>query len=491
MQFGQRSKRKFYFCYMLIRPVFSALIIFAFASSLKAQEKWDLRKCVDYAVANNITIKQSDVQEKIAAIQYRQAKLNQYPTLNFNGNTSFNSGLHQDPTSFGLITQNYIAAGLQLQTSAQIFNWFSRQNTIDANKWQAEAAKASTDKLKDDISLTVANAYLQILLTKQQAKIADVQLQQSKAQLDNTRKMVDAGSLPELNATELEAQVETDSANLIAANGNITQSILALKAYMNIDAAVPFEVEEPPVELIPLEKIADLQPDAVYALALANLPQQRVNDFKLKAAQKNADVAKAGMYPVISAFGSIGSGYNNQATEIISAEQVNTIGNVNVGGTSYSVVPLAPITSYNYGKTSFFNQVNKNLSEAVGIGISVPIFNGGAYRSNWETARLNIKTLELQKEADNQTLKQDIYQAYNAAIVAMEKFNASEKNVQASQRSYDFAQKRYGVGILSTIELITNQNNLLSAKLQYVQNQFDYVFKMKVLEFYKGQGLKL
>jgi len=472
--------------------IFTLTIVFILSiTTAKAQEKWDLRKCVEYALANNISIKQTDVQAKIAAVQYKQSKEAIYPTIGFGGNTSFNSGLHQDPTTFSLITQNYIAAGLQLQASAQIFNWFSKQNIIAANHWQAEAAKASTDKLKDDISLTIANNYLQILLSKAQQKIASVQLEQSKAQFDNTQKLVNAGSLPELNATELEAQVETDSANYITAKGNVEQSILVLKSNMNMDAATPFEIDEPPVELIPVEKIADLQPDIVYTLALANMPQQKVNEYKLKAAQKNAAVAKAGMYPTFSAFGNLGSQYYNLGTEITGSSLINTIGQVDIGGQNYFVSPLSPIPSFNYNKSSFFRQLNSNFAQSVGISLSVPIFSGGSLRSNWEISKLNIRTTELQRESDNQTLKQNIYQAYNAAIVALEKYTASKKSVDASQRSYDFAQKRYNIGMLSTIELITTQNSLLSAKLQYVQNQFDYVFKMKVLEFYKGQGIKL
>ena len=119
---------------------------------------------------------------------------------------------------------------MQLQSSADIFNWFSKRNTIAANEWELQAAKANTDKLKNDIALIVANSYLQILLAMEQEKIARVQLLQSYAQLSNTRKLVDAGALPELNASELEAQVARDSSTLITAKGSVTQSILSLKA---------------------------------------------------------------------------------------------------------------------------------------------------------------------------------------------------------------------------------------------------------------------
>lgn len=474
------------------KSLFLITIIFITVNTLNAQQKWNLRTAVDYALTNNISIKQSDIQAKIAELQYKESKLGQYPSISFNGNTSFNSGRNQDPTSFNLITQNYLSAGMQLQTSADIFNWYSKQNIIAANHFEAEAAKAGTDKLKDDIALTIANAYLQILLSKEQEKIAFLQFQQSQAQLRNTRKLVNAGALPELNASELEAQTVRDSASYINAKGNTDQSVLLLKAYMNIDASAAFEVEVPPVEMIPIEKIADLQPEAVYVLAIANLPQQRVNDFKLKAAMKNAVAAKARMNPTISAFGSLGSGYNSRANEITGSTQiVSPIGQVTVSGTDYSVFPLQPFTSYSFGKTVFFRQLDQNFRQSIGLSINVPIFSGGTLRTNWERAKLNIKNSELQKEADNQKIKQDIYQAYNAAVVALEKFNASKKSVETSQRSYDFAQKRYSVGMLSTLELISDQNNLFRAKLEYVLSQFDYVFKMKVLEFYKGQGLKL
>jgi outer membrane protein len=311
--------------------------------------------------------------------------------------------------------------------------------------------------------------------------------------LSNTRKLVDAGALPELNASELEAQVARDSATLISAGGAVVQNILNLKAYMAIDAAEPFEVDTPPVDLIPVEKIGDLQPDAVYAMAIANMPQQRVNDFKLKAAKKLADAARGNMYPTISIFGSLGSGYNSRAQEITGSTLIlnQPVGTVTVGSTIYDVFPVQPFTNYNYDKTPFTRQLNQNFRQSIGLNLSVPIFSGGSLRTAYEKSKVNIKNQELQIQLDDQKLKQDIYQAYNAAKIALEKFNASKKSMQTAERSFSFSQKRYDVGLLSTLELITNQNNLFSARLQYALDHFDYVFKMKVLEFYKGQGLKL
>ncbi len=477
-----------YFCGMRFKFL-TLIVLLVVTGTVKAQQKWGLLQCIEYAMANNISVKQVDLQTRIAELTLKQSRYGQLPNLNFSGGPGFSNGRSQDPTTFSLTTQSFLSANMQLQSSADIFNWFSKRNTIAANEWELQATKANTDKLKNDIALSVANLYLQILLGMEQEKIAGVQLQQSQAQLLNTRKLVDAGNLPELNAANLEAQVAIDSSNLITAKGNVIQSILSIKAFMALDAAAPFEVETPAAEKIFVEKLADLQPETVYTLALANMPQQRFNDFKLKAAQKTSAAVKGSMYPTVSMFGSLGSRYNSRANEITGVNFFNdTIGKVIVGGTPYGV--FAPFPDYTSRKQTFSSQLNQNFFQSVGLSVSIPIFNGLGARTNYQKTKINIRNQELQKELDNQTLKQDIYKAYNASMVALEKLNAGKKSLEAAERTFYYAQKRYDVGMLGTFDLITSQNNLFTAKLQHALNQYDYVFKMKVLEFYKGQGLK-
>ncbi|MBC7935282.1 MAG: TolC family protein [Rhizobacter sp.] len=471
------------------------------AITVSAQEKWNLKTIVDYAMTNNLGVKQNEVQAKLQALTYNQSKLSRYPNASFTGNTSVNNGNGQDPVNFTRINTTTLQAGMQLQTSADIFNFYSKKNTIAANEWELKAAVANVGKIKNDIALSAANAYLQILLAIEQEKITKVQVAQTTEQLNNTRKQVQAGTLPELNLVQLEAQLALDSVNYINAKGAITQSILTLKSFMSIDAAALFEVDTPPVESIPVEPIADLMPDAVYQLALTNQPLQQVNAFKLKAAEKNRAAARGSMYPSLSAFGGIGSGYvafkkapfYNQ--EILRYEPIGFGGpKVDVNGTlvdiQQPVFQQGALLGY-VRPSAFGTQIIDNLSQNIGISLSVPIFNGGSLRTNYERSKLNIQTLELQKLSDDQQLKQDIYQAHNAAVIALEKYNASKKSVNSSQQTYDYANKRFEVGMLNTFDLITTQNNLLRAKLEYSINQFDYVFKMKVLEFYKGLGLKL
>lgn len=474
--------------YRLLFLAFTA----SFATGLTAQVKWDLKSVVEYAMKNNIGVKLSEVQAKIASVNYKQNRLSQIPGANLSTGASLNSGNNQDPVTFSRITQSYLAANMQLQSSADIFNFFSKRYSIQSAMWELEAAKANIDKLKNDIALTAANAFLQILLAKEQQKITAVQLAQTRSQLGYVRRQVEVGTLPELNASQLEAQYALDSVNYISAKGNAEQAILLLKSYMSIDAAAPFEVEAPPVDMIPLEPIVDLQPDAVYQLALINQPVQRENVFRLKAAEKNVASAKGALLPTLSAFGALSSAYNNQALEVTSFTQINPpVGLVNVGGVEYQVFSAQPVFDYTFRKTPFGSQISNNFSQSIGLRIGVPIFNGYSLRSNYKRSQLNVETAKLQKRQDDQKLQQDIYQAYTAAVIALEKMNASKKSVEVTEITYHYAEKRFEVGMLNTYELITSQNDLLRARLEYALNQYDYVFKMKVLEFYKGQGLKL
>ncbi len=477
---------------------FTIMAVFVCSLSF-SQEKWSLQKCIVYGVQHNFGVRQSAVQTGFSDLQLKQDKLSQYPSLNLNNNYGVSFGRRENPTTGIFEDQRFFNAGINMQSSVTIFNWFSKKNIIASDELEVMASKSLVEKNKNDAALLIAVNYLQVLLNIEQAKIVNIQLQQTKAQLSNTRKLVNAGSLSELNAAELEAQVARDSANYVVAKGTITQSLLNLKATLNLDAGEPFEIETPSVEKIPVEDIASLMPDVVYNLAIANQPQQQFNKYKYQAGEKSRDAAWGAMKPSVVGFGGLSTNYIYFRTPI--PERVLT-GNFNntgliVNSSTGSLNVLQPefrLTGNKLGyitPSGFLKQFSANFGQNVGIGISVPIFNGGSLKTNYERSKLNLKNLELVMQQDNLKLKQDIYQAHNNAVVAMEKYNASKKTVAASERSLSFAQKRYAVGMLSTYDLLTAQNNQFRANLENALNQFDYVFKMKVLEFYKGQGLKL
>ena len=237
-------------------------------------------------------------------------------------------------------------------------------------------------------------------------------------------------------------------------------------------------------------------------MAIANQPLQKANEFRIKAAQKNLLVSKSLMYPTITLGGNLSTNFSNSFkttsgvsflgyAPVTGAEPIITLNNVNY----YVQSPLYKLTQTTRGFGQLWdgwsNQLNNNFGQNVGLSVSIPIFSNGQGRIGYQQSKLNLKSAELQKTQSDQTLRQNIYTAYTNAVTALQKFNAGKKTVESSQKAYDFGSKRYEAGLLSSLDLITLQNNLLRSKVQQLSNQYDYIFKMKLLEFYKGKGLKL
>lgn len=476
-----------------MKRIFNCLLLLI-SLSVSAQEKWDLQRCVAYAITNNISVKQADVQARITALSVKLQQAGKYPNLSFSSSAGYNFGRSIDPTTNQFGTDRVFFNNYQLQSNVNLFNWFSQRYAIEASKLDKQAADAAVDKARNDIALNVAVGYLQTLLAYEQVDVSKVQINQSLSQLEIVQKRVNAGALPELNLLEVQSQLASDSAAYITAYSTYQQNLIQLKALLNLDMAVPFDIATPDVNSIPVEPLGDLQPDFVYQQAIKNLPQQRVNQFRYQSALKNIQVARSSMYPTLSAFIAVGSTY---APSFPDQEKAKFLPGFDTSKRAFvEVAPgiLNPILSpsFTVPNAGYGRQVlNLNLGQRIGLNLSVPIFNNRQLRTNWERSKLNAESIKLQLEQDNLNLQADIYNAYTNAVNAQQRYLAAEKAVGTSQKAFEFSQKRYDANLLSIFELLTNQNNLNRARLSALAAQYEYVFRMKLLEFYKGQGLKL
>ena len=477
------------------------ILLFFQASRLYAQgsDKWDLKRCIEYAMANNISVRQADVQARFSELTLKQSKKQQIPSLNFNGNHGLTFGRSLNANTNIYSDQSALTESIGLTSQATIFNWNSQKNTIKGNDYSYQADKAGIDKAKNDIGLNVARQYLLILLDIEAVRVNEIQLNQSKAQLDNTRKQVNAGALPELNAAELEAQVARDSATYVSSQTSVELDKLALKALLNLGADAPFDLETPAVEQIPVDNIMEITPAAVYALAMKTQPQIKANSLRLMASERYYEAQRGRLYPTISAYGQLNTRYfapfTPQYFVDLGVQPTGAYTLDGAGNKSFVYAQQSSIGSYKNDYWSLYDgywkQHKDNFGQAVGININIPIFNGWSQRANVEKAKLDIINKQLSVEQDTLKLKEDVYPAYNQAMGSFETYLARQKSVQTAERSFDLASKRYNIGSMQTIEWLTNQANLYNARLNLLISQFDYVFKMKVLEYYKGQGLRL
>lgn len=445
-----------------MKKIYVSAVLFLMASAGWSQDTWDLQKCVSYALEHNISVRQADVQARLSALQLKQSRAMRIPTLSFNSQAGENFGRFINPTTNTFSTNKTFSQTYSAQSGITLFNFFNTQNSIKSAKAQSDADKTDIERAKSDVVLNVAAAYLQYLQSLEQVNIAKGQIDLTEKQLDLTNKQVAAGSVPELNAAQLESQLSTDSSTLITNQSTMEQNKLQLLALLDISADSAFEVSLPDVENIPVEPLSNMQPQDVYTVALGNQSQQKVDSLRILSAEYAAKSAKSQMYPTIQAFGSVNSNYANSYKDIYG-----------------NVLP--------YGKQLF----NANLSEFLGISLNVPIFNNRQLRTAYEKAKENVASARLQQELNNQTLQQNVYKAYSNAKAGIEGYTANTKAEQYAQYAYDLAQKRYDIGMLSASDYLVAANNLYTAKVNRSAARYDYIFRLKVLEFYKYNHIRM
>jgi outer membrane protein len=470
-------------------------ILFANTVAVKAQDTWTLQRSVDYALQNNIQIRQQDVQKRFAELTLQQSRLAQIPTLGAGVSGTYGSGRGIDPNTNTIVTQSVFNAGGSINAGANLFSWFAQRNLIASNHYAYQAQDELLEKAKNDVAFNVASAFLQILQNVEQVHISELQVKLTMDQLSNTKKLVIAGSVPESNQADLESKLASDSVTLINAQNQVIVSTLQMKALLNLKFDQPYVPQLPDsISNIPLPRLDEVDPEMVYSAAVSTNPLLKADELQVKSLQKNYASIRGQLYPQLQASGSLNTVYATSAKTMIvtSTTLVPTpIGTVNVNGTIDTV--KTDVASYKgYLKTNpFGDQISNNFNQSIGLTLSIPILNAWQTRTNLRKAKLNVVNQQLTQEKDNQQLRQDIYTAHANAVAAIQKFSAASKGVEASQRAYDFATKRFDLGLMNTIDYITTQSNLFRAQVDKVSAQYDYIFRMKLLEFYRDQKISL
>lgn len=453
----------------------------------RTQVTWSLQACIDYAVQNNLSVKQAGLQARLNAVNLTAAKAALLPSLNLSGSSGYRFGLSENPTTGILQSSNYFSSGFSLSTGATLFNWFSRRHALKAAQFNEQAGQLAIRKAENDIVLQVSAAYLQALLATEMLGLAALQVQQTAKQAAATRRKITLGVLSELDAAQVQLQLLADSTGLVTAEENKARALLQLKAVLALNPDAPFAIEPLPAPE-PSERVAALpELTAVMGSALQGLPELRQLAYQMEAARQRTAVAKAGRYPVLSFYGSAGSNFVNlsSAQEYAYVPEQATGARVHVNGAAYEVVaPSYKVTAM--GVTPFFNQLHKNFGQNVGLTISIPLFNGKAAISNQQREEINLLQLTLQHEQLRQDVSVAIYTAYSEVEAAWRKVKLGERTVAEAASVLTAAQKRYNLNLLSTQDLLLNQTALQRAKTELLLHQYDLLFKRKLLAFYEG-----
>ena len=463
-----------------------------FSGSLIAQETWTLERCINQAQENSRVVKQSQIAVKNAELIKKQDDWARYPSVSANSNLGFNFGRSVNPStySFENSTTNYNSWGIS--AGATLYNGGRINNQIKQSAIDIKAAQADLDQSISTISLSVAQAYLQILLNEEQYENSRKRLQTSQSQLDRIDKQIKAGQLPSNAIYDLQAQAARDEQQIVAASNNVEIGYLNLKNLLELSPETPFKIERPRI-VIP----TNVNPDGfmfktIYNQALNNQPQIRAADLRIKSAEMAVKIAQSALLPVLSVSANLNSNYSNTILDFTKAKTVvvPVDQQVIINGQTTKVTFLQPQAT-DAPKKPYASQLGDNFGQGIGLNLSIPIFNGFSRQIGLQRQKLNVESQMLILDRDKQQLKTDVQNAIANARSAKKQYEAVQKTFDAQKAAFDAAEKRFQIGTSNSFEFAQSKNTLDTAERDLTVAKYDYLFRLKIVEFYEGKKLSL
>ncbi|MDW8296071.1 MAG: TolC family protein [Raineya sp.] len=477
-----------------MKKFLTSAFIFAYFTTF-AQERWSLQKCVDYAIENNITIKQRQLQVESASQNLQQSRESRFiPQVSASVSQAMRTGRSIDPFTNQFVTQNVFSTNVSLNGSITLFNGFGTINTIKQNETTLKANQLDVEQSKRDISLNVANAYLQLLLAQELEQVSLAQMEITKAQLERTEKLFKAGSVAEVQVLNLKSQLANDEVNVITARNQVSIAKLNLLQQMNMPATQNIEIEKVEVGTI-INEYASQNPQEIYEIAEKNQFNIQSADLRIQSLQYNEAIARSALYPTLTLGAGINSAYSSAApSELFRPDGTTTLVRVPIGyvGTTFDTVYT--IRAVPNGKTEpnrFFNQMDFNRSSFVVLSLNIPLYSQGRTRNAIMQARIQQKNQMYQAQLLRQQLRQAVEQAYNDMKLAQSNFEARQKQVEALELNFKAVESRFNAGASNAVDYNLAKLNLDQAKAQLVRAKYEYLFRIKVLDFYMNKPIEL
>jgi outer membrane protein len=441
-------------CYLLL-PLYAQ----------QAPTVWSLQQCIDYALVNNNAVKQADVISRINKNNLLQSKLNLLPSVNAAISNDLTNGLQFNLATFSQVTANTFTLSGNLSADLTLFSGLQQIHAIQRSKYDFEAGRYDIQATQNTMILNITTAFLQIMQNKEVLKVAENQKQLSIQQRERVQKMVQSGAAPEVNLQEMNAQVARDESNIINAKNGVELGLLSLRLLMQLPPEQQFDVVMPVIgdDLGP-SPLTENGALSVYNTAVLTQPSIKAADMRIKSAEADKKIAMGSFSPTLSIGANLFTSYNTR--------------NFTYDSLGERIKPL--------GK-----QFDEQFRKSGTITLSIPIFSKGQRFTNTANARLQVQLQQLRLEAEKNTLLQNVFQADANARAALESFNSAKISFEASQKAFEALEKRYNAGVSNFYEYQQSKNNVATAESEMVRAKFNYIFRIKVLDFYKGNPITL
>ena len=436
------------------RTVISLSLTLLGAFQLQAQETWDLQRCITHAIEHNLSIKQKEAARNQSEVELNTAQWSRMPNLNGNIGQSFNFGraLQADNTYGNRNTRN---TNFSLGTNIPLFTGMQIPNNIALSKLNLKAATEDLAKAKEDISIQVASYFLQVLFNEELTKIASNQVALSQEQLDRKVAFFQNGKASEAEVLEAKSRLAQDQLSLVQAENNHQLALLDLSQMLELPSPENFRISVPDIDGF----TADLSmPEEVYAQAMMNKPAIKAAQYRLQGAEKSIKIAQSGYYPQLSFGAGIGTNYYH-----------------------LSGIENAP----------FSTQWDQNMNKYLQFSLSIPIFNRFQTRNRVKSARIQHTALSWQLEESKKALYKEIQQAYYNALAAESKYKSSQSASESAEASFRLMSEKYANGKASATEYNEMRTAWMKALSDGVQAKYEFMYRSKILDFYKGVPLVL
>ena len=434
-----------------------------FSINVAAQELWSLEECIDYAFENNIQIQQSVLEVESADRDLKQSKLNLIPSFNGSIGQNFGWGRAPDPQTNIYTTQQSRQTFFGISTEITLFHGLQQINNAKQKHFDYLAQKYDSDKIRNDMSLYVAASYLSILFNLELVNNAQRQVDISAEQISRTEKQVEAGAIARGSLFDIQAQGANEEANLVAAKNNLMIAYLDLMQLLDLEANNEFDIEKPKLEIIGTPTI--IPPGMIFNTALGIMPEIKSAENRVLSAERGLARGKGYNSPRLYASGQYGTNYSNRITEDF-------------------LDPDSPVVSFD-------QQLTDNRNGALFIGLSIPIFNGYSVNTNVKKLRIYKEIADLNLENEKNVLRKNIEQAYADAIASYQTYVARNKSVESFREAFKYTEEKFDVGMVTSTDYNVGKIQLNNAESELASSKYDYIFKVKILDFYLGRSLSL
>jgi outer membrane protein len=470
----------------MFKPIFLFVFISIGINSSAQTNQWSLQQCIDYGQKHNIGLKQAELTTQINQNNFTQSKATLLPTINGGAQHTYNFGRTIDRYTNTFANSQVLSQNFYVSSNVVIWSGLAQYNNIKVNQFLYLSGNETFFQQKNDLALNIATSYINVIFSDEISQISKAQYKITLEQLDRTQKLADAGTLAKSAVYDIKAQLANEEVNVINSDNNYQLAMLGLTQLLNLDSLPNFSIEKPVVEITGND-VASISVQNIYETALKNQHSIKAAQYNMISANKSLDVAKGKFSPTLSATGSLGTGTSElnkriDAVKFVGIEQTQYV----TSGGDFVYQPKTEIVT---SKTPFADQFKDNVNKSIGFTLSVPIFNGLQTYTSYKNAQINALSVSYSRDLVEQNLYKTIAQAYANARAALNKYNANKLSVEANEVSFNFAQQKYNVGSLSSFDYNSAKTRLQTALGNLVQAKYDYVFKLKVLDYYQGKPI--